>query len=340
MFLSPLLSAEEATSTPSTEQHESSLAESENDDRILANVIGSGLVAWLLYGSDFDGLELIDIVIIACAVCLLVFWFRRQSGASPSQEHSRFREEPTFAEQALQNEHYSVETGLRESNLHLQAQRTINTAPQPQTTVTPVRGDITIPYTPPVHAQQPAAKPTKQPPVSYPENLAVSASDPDPIAEEVANPPPQPNTRSAAVQALASLEAEQVNPHFEQFDLPPNFNPEQYLEQAKADFKQLHHALTHHQDSVIASLTSPELYEQLLSDRENMESQPSTSIVTVFNDITHANHMGDISMLSIKFHGWMKLSDQKDVIAYAHLWHLEKLSSEDSWKIVGIQQLR
>ncbi|MDE1462949.1 Tim44 domain-containing protein [Spartinivicinus poritis] len=126
--------------------------------------------------------------------------------------------------------------------------------------------------------------------------------------------------------------------HYAQFDLPKDLQPELFLEQAKVLFKRIHQAWLAKDQQTLKHYTTPELFERLSLSLPTRE-QAAIELLTVFADITSASNLGELAMISVKFHGWSKAKVNKEVEAYCEIWHLENLQQDSQWLITGIQSV-
>ncbi|MCX4025246.1 Tim44 domain-containing protein [Endozoicomonas sp. SM1973] len=140
------------------------------------------------------------------------------------------------------------------------------------------------------------------------------------------------------VDASADQKASDLAAHYAQFDLPKDLQPELFLDQAKILFKRIHQAWLAKDQQTLKHYTTPELFERL-SLSLSAKEQTAIELLTVFADITSASNLGDLAMISVKFHGWSKAKANKEVEAYCEIWHLENLQQDSQWLITGIQSI-
>ncbi|WP_163834805.1 Tim44 domain-containing protein [Spartinivicinus ruber] len=140
-------------------------------------------------------------------------------------------------------------------------------------------------------------------------------------------------TNTSTVDQTSDLAA-----HYAQFDLPEGLQPELFLEQAKELFKRVHLAWLAGDQQTLKHYTTPELFERLSLSLPSQTEQTTIDLLTVFADITSARNLGELAMITVKFHGWSKPKASKEVEAYSEVWHLENQQQDNSqWLITGIQ---
>lgn len=176
---------------------------------------------------------------------------------------------------------------------------------------TPVANDKTIPFRFSFKSQPTTITPTSK-----------STTDTAHTSDQVSASPPPPND---------------IDPHYAQFDLPEGLQPELFLEQAKDLFRRIQQAWQTGDRQILKHYTTPELFERLYASIPSPSHQPTIELLTIFTDITSASNLGDLAMISVKFHGWSKEKSNKEVDAYSEIWHLENLEQDSQWLITGIQ---
>lgn len=132
----------------------------------------------------------------------------------------------------------------------------------------------------------------------------------------------------------------QAQPHPASSDLPPNFDIDTFLEEAKGHYQQLQTIWDQKDYATLATYVSPELFEALKSEREQHGTNNRTEVVSVQTELLRAERLENNASLSIRFHGWIREGSDDDVTGFNEVWHLQRSWDQPgSWVIVGIQPL-
>lgn len=122
-------------------------------------------------------------------------------------------------------------------------------------------------------------------------------------------------------------------------ELPPGFNKEAFLAEAKNHYASLQKAWDENNFDEIRTYVSQDLCQMLMEERARYGSdKPATEVVSLMVDLVRGEIHGSVASITLKFSGWIKEGEQtSDSTEY---WHLEKdlASGSGNWVLVGIQQ--
>jgi len=145
---------------------------------------------------------------------------------------------------------------------------------------------------------------------------------PSPITYQPAAVPPA----GAVPQAVASL--------------PPGFDAEGFVRQAKLNFIRLQAANDAANLDDLREFTSPEMYAEIKLQLAERGTAPSRTEVTVLNaDVLEAVEEGSRQIVSVRFHGLMR-EDSDQAEPFNEVWHLTRpADASHGWVVAGIQQV-
>jgi predicted lipid-binding transport protein (Tim44 family) len=121
--------------------------------------------------------------------------------------------------------------------------------------------------------------------------------------------------------------------------LPPGFDEEAFVAQAKDHYVKLQKAWDDNDLARVQDYFSADLFEMLQAERSKLATDlPATSVVSLMVELVRGEFIGSTASISLRFTGWIKEGDQTDETN--EVWHLEKdmTSQTAAWIIVGIQQ--
>lgn len=122
-------------------------------------------------------------------------------------------------------------------------------------------------------------------------------------------------------------------------DLPPGFNAQQFLEEAKNYYQELQTIWDQKNFSELADYVTPELLAELKQAREEQVTPCTTKVISVNTELLRAQHLGENASISIRFTGWIQ-EDEAEATGFDDVWHLERpWERPGSWIIVGIEHL-
>jgi len=155
-----------------------------------------------------------------------------------------------------------------------------------------------------------------------------------------AEPVAQPQPTTAAKQSFEPM-ASASNASFApaEIELPEWFNKEAFLEGARNHFSVLQAAWDKMNWDEISTYTSPELLEELKSERAKLDQAQHTEVVSVMAELINFIDNSDHVVVSLNFYGWLR-EDAEETTEFNEIWHLSRDMSADNadWVIVGIEQ--
>ncbi|MFM2486821.1 Tim44 domain-containing protein [Celerinatantimonas yamalensis] len=125
-----------------------------------------------------------------------------------------------------------------------------------------------------------------------------------------------------------------------EFDLPPGFDVNGFLEGAKNHYHILQTAWNHNDFSTIGPYLAPELYQQMMAERAKFGSQPlNNQILYVDASLVRSQQYSGQQQVSVHFNGQYKTTDGRQV-RIDEIWHLRRDSHRvsSSWLIEGIEE--
>ena len=125
-------------------------------------------------------------------------------------------------------------------------------------------------------------------------------------------------------------------------NIPPGFDTEGFLRQAKLNFVKLQAAHDSGRLEELREFASDEMYtsiRQELQQRANLGQQ--TDVVTLDADLLEALTEGDTHWASVRFSGMIRESPDAQPEPFQEIWNLAKPASGASgWVLAGIQQIQ
>lgn len=121
--------------------------------------------------------------------------------------------------------------------------------------------------------------------------------------------------------------------------LPPGFDAESFVRQAKVNFLRLQAANDAGNLDDIREFTSPEMYAEIKLDiDERNGATQRTEVVTLNAEVLEAAEEGERQIVSVRFHGMLR-EDSEQTIHFDETWHLSRpADASRGWVISGIQQ--
>ena len=160
--------------------------------------------------------------------------------------------------------------------------------------------------------------------------------EPTPVQPTPTQPEPVAARQSFEPVASANGGASFVEAEME---LPSWFQKDAFLEGARNHFSVLQAAWDRQDWDEIATYTSPELLEELKSERNKLDAQQHTEVVSVMAELVNFIDNGDHVIASLNFYGWLR-EDAEETTEFNEVWHLSRDMNADNadWLIVGIEQ--
>ncbi|MGL5949626.1 MAG: Tim44 domain-containing protein [Aeromonas sp.] len=125
------------------------------------------------------------------------------------------------------------------------------------------------------------------------------------------------------------------------FRLPPGFEMNSFLSGACDHYRTLQGAWNSGDLEKIREYVSPELFEQLRTERASYSGEQHTEVMYVDTQLVRADHGQDWAQVSVKFSGRYMDRQEKVESDINELWHLERdlRAANAPWFIVGIEEL-
>ena len=123
--------------------------------------------------------------------------------------------------------------------------------------------------------------------------------------------------------------------------IPSDFDVPAFLRHAKTYYIRLQAAWDKADINDIREFTTPEMFAELkLQIQERGASANHTDVVQLDADVLGMETVGNDHLVSVKFSGMIKESEQAAAEPFAEVWNLSKpMSGPGGWVLAGIQQL-
>jgi predicted lipid-binding transport protein (Tim44 family) len=121
--------------------------------------------------------------------------------------------------------------------------------------------------------------------------------------------------------------------------LPPGFDAEAFVRQAKVNFLRLQAANDAGNLDDIREFTSPEIYAEIKLDiDERHGATQRTEVETLDAEVLEAVEEGNRQVVSVRFHGMLR-EDGGEATPFDETWHLSRpVDASRGWVVAGIQQ--
>lgn len=122
--------------------------------------------------------------------------------------------------------------------------------------------------------------------------------------------------------------------------IPPGFDSEGFLREAKRQFVALQAANDRGDVEAIRDFVTDELYAELRHDLEGRQADAQqTDVVTLEAQLEEVVTEGELHWASIRFSGMLREEGNAAAAPFEEIWHLQKAARGDSgWMLAGIQQ--
>ncbi|GLQ31595.1 Tim44 domain-containing protein [Litoribrevibacter albus] len=122
-------------------------------------------------------------------------------------------------------------------------------------------------------------------------------------------------------------------------DLPPGFDLNGFLSGACDHYRTLQEAWNKADSDTIREYTSPNLAEDLIAERSQLDGDQHTEVMYVDADLVRAHQVFGTAQVSIKFSGRYRDSVENVEEDISDIWHLERDLKEPNapWYIIGIE---
>jgi predicted lipid-binding transport protein (Tim44 family) len=135
--------------------------------------------------------------------------------------------------------------------------------------------------------------------------------------------------------ASAALEPSAAN-------LPPGFEVEPFIRQAKTAFIRLQAANDAQDLDDIRDYTTPEMYAEIaMQVRERAGAAQKTEVLTLNAQLLEAVIEGDYAIASVRYSGLIRETSGANADSFDEVWHVRKnvKDPKSTWLIAGIQQV-
>jgi len=125
-------------------------------------------------------------------------------------------------------------------------------------------------------------------------------------------------------------------------NVPPGFEVEPFIRQAKTAFLRLQAANDAKDLDDIRDYTTPEMYAELaMQIQERNDAQQKTEVVSLNAQLLEAVIEGDYAIASVRYSGRLREQAGANADAFDEVWHVRKNLKEPkaTWLIAGIQQV-
>ena len=121
--------------------------------------------------------------------------------------------------------------------------------------------------------------------------------------------------------------------------LPPGFDAEAFVRQAKVNFLRLQAANDAGNMDDIREFTTPEMYAEIKLDIDERKGAAQRTEVVVLNaEVLEAVEEGNRQIVSVRFHGTLR-EDSELAQPFDETWHLTRpVDASHGWTVAGIQQ--
>ena len=140
---------------------------------------------------------------------------------------------------------------------------------------------------------------------------------------------------SAPVSAMGQGFADSEVP----MNLPPGFDLTAFLKGAREHYRTLQKAWNRNDQNVLREYLAPELFEQLVRERQSFAGDQHTEVMYVDADLVRADTLPGKAQISISFTGRYRDTVEGVEEDLHDIWHLERDLNQPNapWLIVGIE---
>lgn len=121
--------------------------------------------------------------------------------------------------------------------------------------------------------------------------------------------------------------------------VPPDFDPQEFMEKAKALYVQLQEAWDRRDLQAIRPLVSPEVFEEIQHQAQE-DAQPSrTHLLWINPELLEVRELDGHTVASVLFDVMMRETDQEMAKQVRELWHFRRQGTAHAWIVEGLQQV-
>jgi predicted lipid-binding transport protein (Tim44 family) len=122
--------------------------------------------------------------------------------------------------------------------------------------------------------------------------------------------------------------------------LPPGFDAEAFVRQAKLNFIRLQAASDAGNLDDIREFTTPEMYAEIaLQFSERGDAAQHTEVTELDAEVLEAVEESNRHRVSVRFHGGIREEANVPAQAFNEVWHLVRPAKGGGWVVAGIQQM-
>jgi predicted lipid-binding transport protein (Tim44 family) len=124
-------------------------------------------------------------------------------------------------------------------------------------------------------------------------------------------------------------------------NIPPNFDVEPFVRQAKTSFIRMQAANDAKDLNDLRDFTTPEVYAEVaMQIRERGDTPQKTDVVTLNADLLEVANEGDYAIASVRYSGLIREAEGAPV-NFDEVWHVQKNLKDPkaTWLVAGIQQI-
>jgi predicted lipid-binding transport protein (Tim44 family) len=121
---------------------------------------------------------------------------------------------------------------------------------------------------------------------------------------------------------------------------PADFDAEEFLRHARANFMKLQEAHDRRDIAAIRDFLTPELARDIEADmRANVGVMQRTDVVTLNAEVLDVAQEDGLYVVSVRFSGLIREEPGTEPQPFNEIWHLEKpINGRSGWQVAGIQQ--
>lgn len=122
--------------------------------------------------------------------------------------------------------------------------------------------------------------------------------------------------------------------------LPPGFDVEGFVNQAKLQFNRLQAAYDTADRSALSDVMTPEMFAEISRDLAERGDHRATEVVTLNAEVLEVATEGRRYLASVRFMGMLRESGEPLPKAFDEVWNLTKpVDGSSGWLLAGIEQL-
>jgi len=123
--------------------------------------------------------------------------------------------------------------------------------------------------------------------------------------------------------------------------MPPGFDSERFLRQARENFNRLQAAYDNNDRDTLADVMTPEMYGEIARDLDKRGIHTPTEVVRLDADMIDLATEGDRHWASVRFKGLIREDASGLPHEFEEVWNLTKpVDDSHGWLLAGVQQVR